>query len=92
MAWSEHTPYKRPPNWRATRQRIWARDQGICWVCRQAGATEVDHIKPVSQGGTHDDRNLALIHVTCHKRKTAAEANDAIPKRKRKTETHPGII
>ncbi|SFY16506.1 HNH endonuclease [Azotobacter vinelandii] len=38
-------------------------------------ADEVDHITPLSQGGTDDDSNLrAIASRPCHARKTAREA------------------
>ncbi|MBF3094675.1 HNH endonuclease, partial [Pseudomonas aeruginosa] len=38
-------------------------------------ATEVDHIIPLSQGGTDDDANLmAIAGYPCHARKTATES------------------
>lgn len=38
-------------------------------------ATEVDHIIPLSQGGTDDDANLmAIAGYPCHARKTARES------------------
>lgn len=29
-------------------------------------AAEVDHVLPISRGGTHDPENLALVHKTCN--------------------------
>lgn len=37
-------------------------------------ADEVDHIVPLSQGGTDDPGNLRAINHDCHKPKTAREA------------------
>ena len=37
-------------------------------------ADEVDHIVPLSQGGTDEDTNLRAIHHDCHKVKTQREA------------------
>lgn len=60
---------------RATRRRILERDRGICYVCHQPGADQVDHVIPVTEGGTSSDDNLAAIHDRpCHKNKTSAEA------------------
>lgn len=36
-------------------------------------ATEVDHIKPKSQGGRDEWENLQALCKSCHSRKTAAE-------------------
>jgi 5-methylcytosine-specific restriction endonuclease McrA len=83
-----------PPNWECTRRRILRRDRNICYVCRRPGAYQVDHIIPVSQGGSDEDSNLAAIHEhPCHEQKTAREANQANPMarpRRRKEEPHPG--
>lgn len=72
------------------------RDHGVCYVCHRAGADQVDHVVPVSQGGSDEDDNLAAIHSQpCHARKTAAEANASNPRaqpRKRAEEAHPGDV
>ena len=85
-----------PRNWGRTRLRILRRDRGICYVCHGAGAKEVDHIVPVSQGGGEEDSNLAAIcSYPCHARKTSSEANAANPMarpRKRAEEKHPGDL
>ena len=36
-------------------------------------ATDVDHITPLRNGGTHDVRNLQALCHSCHSRKTARE-------------------
>lgn len=38
-------------------------------------ATQVDHVIPVSQGGTDQLPNLQSVCPPCHKQKTAREAN-----------------
>ena len=58
-------------------QRILKAHRGICHICGHPGATEVDHITPLSQGGTDDDNNKAPIHPACHQAKTANEATEA---------------
>jgi 5-methylcytosine-specific restriction protein A len=60
--------------WQRTARRILKRDAGLCYVCRTSGATQVDHVVPRAAGGTEDDGNLAAIHASCHRRKTAAES------------------
>lgn len=81
----------RPKGWAKTARRILRRDGHRCYKCG-GEATEVDHVRPASQGGTDDHENLAAICAACHRRKTAAEANAAKPKRKREGEEHPGLI
>lgn len=67
-----------------------------CQNCGNPG-TEVDHITPVSQGGTHDLDNLQLLCRRCHKAKTNRERAEARakaqtnPKATRPTPTHPGF-
>jgi 5-methylcytosine-specific restriction protein A len=45
---------------------------------RQAGADQVDHVIPLSQGGADSVDNLAVIHADpCHREKTQAESRRA---------------
>ncbi len=85
-----------PKDWARTRRRILRRDRGICHVCGQPGANQVDHVIPTSAGGSDDDDNLAAIHqYPCHAHKTATEAqanNWKAQPRKRPEEQHPGVI
>ena len=87
--------YKQPGNWKTTRRRILARDGHACCVCG-APATEVDHITPVTQGGTHDDTNLAAICTMHHESKSADERRAGqrrkVDSHKRSAEAHPGAI
>lgn len=54
---------------------VMLRDDGVCHVCGQAGADEVDHVVPIAEGGEDAVENLAPIHSRpCHERKTQAEA------------------
>jgi len=80
-----------PKGWQRTRRRILRRDSRRCYRCG-GEATEVDHVRPASQGGTDDHENLAAICSECHAKKTAAEANQAKPKRRREGEEHPGLL
>lgn len=66
--------------WRALRLRILQRDRWMCQCedCEAQNlvtlADEVDHIIPLSQGGTDDERNLRAINGEHHKLKTARES------------------
>jgi 5-methylcytosine-specific restriction endonuclease McrA len=92
VTWTNTTPHNTP----AERKRILKRDRGICHVCGQPGANEVDHVIPLCFDGPDTDDNKAAIHgEPCHRSKTAAEskaAKDRLPQRKRPIEAHPGII
>lgn len=65
--------------WDQTRKRILSRDRHLCQPCLATGrvipGTEVDHVKPKSQGGTDDDANLQAICHPCHQAKTAREGH-----------------
>lgn len=59
--------------------KLYERDQGICQICRQEASwfaeplyrPSVDHIIPLSKGGTHTWDNIQLAHVLCNTRKHA---------------------
>ena len=87
--------YQGTPELRRNMRTVRQRSDGLCYICRGI-ASEVDHIIPVSRGGTHDLENLAMICVDCHKRKSAAEAGAGKHrawqrKARRPTEPHPGM-
>jgi 5-methylcytosine-specific restriction endonuclease McrA len=48
-----------PGDWKSRKAKVLRRDRGICYVCRQQSADEVDHTVNVAEGGTHDLSNLA---------------------------------
>ena len=55
--------------WDTVRRRVLKRDQGVCYLCDQLGAEEVDHLIPVAEGGTSRMDNLASAHSACHRRR-----------------------
>lgn len=78
--------------WKHTRLRILKRDDGICYICHQPGAEQVDHIIPRAEDGSDEDWNLAAIHgIPCHRDKTLAEAarGRARVHRRRPIRPHP---
>lgn len=62
---------------------VMLRYEGRCHVCGGYGADEVDHVVPLSEGGSDGAENRRPIHsVPCHRDKTAAEAQRARERRK----------
>lgn len=51
------------PDQKADRFSMWG---GRCWVCGINGATEDDHVKPISRGGSHCLSNLRPICKKCN--------------------------
>lgn len=51
---------------------VYARDKGICGICKQevslSGFT-IDHIKPLTLGGSHTIDNLQIAHRSCNSSK-----------------------
>ena len=62
--------------WKRIRDRF-INTHPLCKECKDRGVTkaaeEVHHIKPLAQGGTHDDSNLMSLCRRCHSRITAKE-------------------
>lgn len=58
-----------------TLDALYKRDNGICQICGkwvQPKHASIDHIHPVSRGGTHTWDNIQLSHVKCNKSKGAS--------------------
>jgi 5-methylcytosine-specific restriction endonuclease McrA len=54
----------------AQRTARWSLWVSRCWICGIAGATEEDHVKPLSKGGWHCLANLRPISKPCNVRKS----------------------
>ncbi|MGL4622338.1 MAG: HNH endonuclease [Chroococcidiopsis sp.] len=66
--------------WSISRERIWQRDRGICQspedkppkqnnLCQRLISLEdchIDHIRPLSSGGSNHARNLRTLCPICH--------------------------
>jgi len=50
---------------------LYERDKGVCGICKELVSTKpsIDHIKPISKGGTHIWDNIQLTHLKCNIRK-----------------------
>lgn len=76
--------YDRDPEMKKRYGRTWKRIRDryitlhpLCERCQKQGkivkADEVHHIKPLSQGGSHDFENLMSLCTSCHSEITARE-------------------
>jgi 5-methylcytosine-specific restriction enzyme A len=59
--------------WPAIRKRVLA-ERPRCESCG-ALATDVDHIVPLAEGGTHERSNLRGLCRSCHRRRTARQTH-----------------
>jgi ankyrin repeat protein len=53
------------------RREVWRRDQGKCVQCGSQEKLELDHIIPVSKGGSNTARNIQLLCERCNREKAA---------------------
>lgn len=83
--------------WDRLRRRILKRDNRECQLggpnCLET-ASQVDHVVPISQGGTDDEDNLASACRQCHMEKSSREAVAARAKRtrRRRRPIHPADV
>lgn len=96
---SSWSGYRQPGNWGKLKARVLRRDRDTCQQCGAYRVAEVDHVVPVSQGGTHDLGNLRAICNRCHRAKTTTEAvagRRASQARKKEArdqdDKHPGLL
>jgi 5-methylcytosine-specific restriction enzyme A len=74
--------------WRRLRIAILERDNYLCQCdgCTRLGlvrvANEVDHIIPLSRGGTDDETNLRAINSECHKKKQQKKTAQKLKRRR----------
>jgi|SRR6476661_547218 len=63
--------------WQKIRADIFQRDDYTCAYCGQRGGVlEVDHIQPVSKGGTNAYDNLTTACLKCNRRKRDKSAEE----------------
>jgi 5-methylcytosine-specific restriction endonuclease McrA len=78
-AWANSTRNtKNPPGWQRLRMAVMHRDSNTCTYCGNP-ATEVDHIIPVTQGGTHRMNNLTAACTPCNRAKNIKERRNVTP-------------
>lgn len=69
------TPRIRGERWMKARRDALVEGGFTCVDCGHVSAdNEVDHDKPLEQGGSNDMSNLRIRCTACHKKKTANEA------------------
>lgn len=63
-----------------TWKQVGARQSWVCANCSTAvdETAELDHLIPLSSGGTDDVLNAQLLCVSCHKRKSQLEEQERI--------------
>lgn len=55
----------------ALRREVFAHDNWMCVYCHSKRRLEIDHIIPISKGGTDDRHNLQTLCRTCNRKKGA---------------------
>jgi 5-methylcytosine-specific restriction endonuclease McrA len=61
------------------RRAIYDRDGGMCQLCHEPvdyDAMHLDHIIPLSKGGTHEPGNVQTAHGFCNRKKAAKVVNN----------------
>lgn len=59
------------------RNEIYIRDNKACLICKKKATDfDIDHIRPLANGGTNDLNNLQVLCKTCHREKCEAEKED----------------
>jgi len=71
--------YNHKPITKVQRDRILDRDGRKCVVCGALQKLQIDHIVPVSRGGTSEDDNLRVLCKSCNESKGNREQSDIEP-------------
>ena len=76
--WEQRAHEDVPFNWAITRQEVLERSNWICWLCEEtiedkpwddndyASYGTVDHVIPLSEGGSHEWDNVRAAHFSCN--------------------------
>ena len=86
MAWGDGRT--KTAEWKRIRNIILKRDGHTCQRCGDKG-NEVNHIIPVTEGGTDDLENLETLCASCHQPETVAQTTRAV-RRHAAWGRHPG--
>ena len=79
MSW-RRGPKVNQRQWRKRRLQILDRDGWVCAHCSKHGKMEVDHIKPLDDGGEmYDASNLQSLCASCHWEKSRSERRGREP-------------
>lgn len=63
--------------WKKIQKQVFERDDYVCAYCRQAGGKlEVDHVIPISRGGTNKLSNLVTSCRHCNRQKHDKTADE----------------
>lgn len=73
---------------KVSEKEIYLRDGGICQICKKRVSNKLryphpmslslDHIIPLAKSGTHESRNIQLVHLRCNLSKGDRAANDQL--------------
>ena len=70
------------------RNKILGRYKNKCNICKEKiDKFHIDHIMPISAGGSNDDDNLQVLCLGCHQKKTEDEVENGIYQRISETES-----
>lgn len=73
-AWAPPWPSRYVPE--VVRVAVLAKTKGRCAACGSAQTVEIDHIVPVSKGGTSEESNLQPLCRKCNRKKRVRTRND----------------
>ncbi len=70
----------KPEQRRELEDRLYARQNGICFICEnpidlelQRKDLEIDHVVPIANEGKDEENNFALVHEPCNRRKSSSD-------------------
>jgi len=78
MGYSKYLDGLSKEEYRALTEKLWTMQSHKCYICGEdidldLNPTNIDHIKPLVNGGKDDDTNFALTHENCNKAKQDAD-------------------